>query len=56
MELTEILKVYGPLGLGWLGFIYLGKWVLGRYDRELETKMTLALALKDLTDHIKGRQ
>ena len=29
MELTEILKVYGPLGLGWLGFIYLGRWVLG---------------------------
>jgi hypothetical protein len=56
MELSEILKVYGPLGLGWIGFLWLGRWVLARYDKELETKMTLAMALKDLTDHIKARQ
>jgi len=56
MELAEILKVYGPLGLGWIVALYLGRFILARYDKDLETKLTLAQALQDLTEHIRGRR
>lgn len=53
MEVSEILKVYGPLGMGWVVAIYLGRFILARYDKDLETKLTLAQALIELTEHVR---
>ena len=53
MEYTEILKIYGPLSLGWIVAAYLGKFILDRYERDIEAKTALALALQNLAVSIK---
>lgn len=53
MEWSEFVKVYGPLGLGWVGFGYLGWWLLQRLDRFLEAQVKLALTLDGLTKAIE---
>ena len=55
MEYAEIFKLYGPLALGWVVAAYLGKFILARYDADIEAKTKLALALQQLTEAIKGR-
>jgi hypothetical protein len=53
MDLIELLKVYGPLGLGWIVALYLGRFILGRYDKDLDTKTELAHSLKEHTDGVR---
>jgi len=55
MEWTEILKLYGPQAIPWLALAYVGKWLLGRMDSDLETRVKLALALEGLTTAIKEK-
>ena len=55
MEYAEILKLYGPLALGWVIAAYLGKFILQRYDADIEAKTKLALALQSLAETVKGR-
>jgi len=52
MELAELLKVYGPLGLGWIAFGYVGRFVLSRYDADIKAKTDLAIALQKLADRL----
>jgi len=52
MELAEILKVYGPMALGWIGFGYIGKFVLDRYDRDIDSRVKLASSLDALANVI----
>lgn len=56
MEFAELLKIYGPLGIGWILAAYLGKFILNRYDADLESKTKLALALQQLTEVIKAKR
>ena len=53
---VEFLKVYGPLALGWVGFAYIGKFILDRYDKDLESRIQLANALNALTKVIESSQ
>tara|TARA_R110000868_G_scaffold309916_1_gene571157 strand:- start:362 stop:532 length:171 start_codon:yes stop_codon:yes gene_type:complete len=53
MEYGELLKLYGPLSLGWIVAAYLGKFILDRYDRDIEAKTALSLALQKLAEEIK---
>lgn len=53
MELAEFLKVYGPLALGWVVAGYLGKFILDRYERDLDARVKLASALEGLTKIIE---
>jgi len=53
MEWSDFLKLYGPLSLGWIGFAWLGKWVLDRFDKQTETMVKLAVSLEALTNAIK---
>ena len=55
MEWTEILKLYGPQAIPWLALGYVGKWLMGRMDADLETRVKLAVALEGLTNAIKER-
>lgn len=55
MEYAEILKVYGPMAIGWIIAAYLGKFILQRYDADIEAKTKLALALQALAESVKGR-
>lgn len=49
MEILDIVKVYGPLGLGWVIAAYLLKFILDRYNADLEGRAKLATALDGLT-------
>ena len=54
MEIAEVLKLYGPLGMGWIAAAYLGQFVLKRYDADIQAKTSLAVALQQLADAIKA--
>ena len=55
MEWTELVKVYGPLGLFFPLFIYLLKFILDNYKTDIESRTKLAGALDSLTDAIEKR-
>lgn len=55
MELAEFLKIYGPMGIGWIIAAYLGSFILKRYDADIDAKTKLALALQSLAEAIKER-
>jgi len=52
MEWAEFLKLYGPMGIGWIVAAYLGLFILRRYDRDIDSKTQLALALQKLAEKI----
>ncbi len=56
MEFAELLKVYGPMAIGWVIAGYLGQFILKRYDADIDAKTKLALALQSLAESIKGRR
>lgn len=49
MEWTEFLKVYGPLAIGWIVAGYLMKFILDRYEKDIESRNALASALHELS-------
>lgn len=55
MEAADILKLYGPMAIGWIIAGYLGQFILKRYDADIDAKTKLAVALQQLADAIKGR-
>ena len=52
-EVTEILKVYGPLAIGWVVAGYLMKFILARYDADIQSRSDLAIAMQQLAQMIK---
>ena len=53
MEFTDILKIYGPLAIGWAVAAYLIKFIMDRYDRDIESRAKLASALEALSVNIR---
>lgn len=53
MEFGDIVKIYGPMGLGWVGFAYLGKFILDRYQADIDSRVKLSEAINGLTTMIK---
>ena len=51
----ENVKVYGPLGIGWVLAAYLIWFIVNRYDKQIESNIKLATALEGLTQIIKER-
>lgn len=49
MEMLELVKVYGPLALGWVVALWLIKFILDRYQADIEGRVKLATALDGLT-------
>lgn len=56
MDFSEILKIYGPMAIGWVVAGYMIKFVMDRYDRDIESRSKLASALEGLTNAVKERQ
>ena len=56
MEFAELIKVYGPLAIGWVIAGYLGQFILKRYDADIDAKTKLALALQALADSVEERK
>ena len=55
MDFTDILKIYGPLAIGWAVAGYLMKFIMDRYDKDIDAKVKLSTALDSLTSVIKER-
>jgi hypothetical protein len=54
--ISEFLKIYGPLGIGWLVAGYLIKVFLDRNKEDIESRVKLAVALETLTTWIKDNR
>ena len=55
MEFWPIIREFGPWSIGWGVAVYLGIFILKRYDSDIDSKIKLALALQSLAETIKGR-
>lgn len=53
MEIIDFLKLYGPLGLGWVFYAVERKRSMDREDKESEAKVSLAVILEKLTAAIE---
>lgn len=53
---VELAKVWGPLSIGWLVAGYLIKFIMDRYDKDIESRSHLASALDALTNVVKERE
>jgi hypothetical protein len=51
----DVVRVYGPLALGWVVAAYLLKFVLDRYQADIDARSKLASALESLTKVIEGK-
>ena len=51
--IPDILKIYGPLSLGWIVAAYLLKFVLDRYKDDIQARVDLATALDGLSKVIE---
>lgn len=49
----ELIKVWGPLSIGWVVAAYMIKFVFDRYDKDIESRSKLAAALDALADAVK---
>ena len=56
MDIMELLKAFGPQAIPWIALAWVGKWLMGRMDADLETRVKLAVALEGLTNAIKERK
>lgn len=53
MEWMDILRMYGPQSIPWIALAYVCKWILDRYDRDLDSRVKLATALEGLSSVIE---
>lgn len=52
--IPDILKIYGPLSLGWVVAAYLLKFILDRYKDDIDARVKLAMSLDGLARVIDG--
>lgn len=53
METLELVKAFGPWALGWAVALYLIKFILDRYDKDIDSRNALASALNNLSKIIE---
>lgn len=53
MEWGDLITKWGPLGIGWIVAGYLIKFIMDRYDKDIESRSKLASALEQLIDAVK---
>lgn len=51
----DIVRIYGPLALGWVVAAYLLKFILDRYNADIDARVKLATALDGLTKVIEDK-
>lgn len=45
----ELVKLWGPLSLGWVAAAYMGKFIMDRYDRDIDSRVKMAASIDALT-------
>lgn len=56
VEFTDILKIYGPMAIGWVVAGYLIKFIMDRYEKDIDSRAKLASALEGLEQAIRDRK
>lgn len=51
----DIMKLYGPLAIGWVVAAYLLKFILDRYNADIEARIKLATSLDALSKLIEEK-
>lgn len=51
----DVVRVYGPLALGWVVAAYLLKFILDRYQADIDARVKLATAIDSLSKIIEGK-
>jgi hypothetical protein len=54
--LVDLVKIYGPLSLGWVAAFYMLKFVLDRYAADIDARVKMANAIDSLTRIIEGME
>lgn len=52
-NILDVLKIYGPLAIGWLVAGYLIKFIMDRYEKDIDSRSKLASALDALATAVK---
>ena len=53
VDFGDILKIYGPMAIGWIVAGYLIKFIIDRYQQDIESRSKLASALEALGDKLE---
>lgn len=53
---ADFFKLYGPLAIGWVGFVYMLVWTLRRYDAEIERRIKDVTVMEKLADVVEARE
>lgn len=54
MEWGEFIKIYGPMAIGWVIAAYLGKFILDRYQSDIDSRVSLSQAINNLAKLIEA--
>lgn len=54
IAIGDLVKIWGPLAIGWMIAAYLLKFILDRYNADIEARVRLAGALDKLTSTIES--
>ncbi len=49
----ELAKLWGPLSLGWVAAAYMGKFIMDRYEKDIDSRVSLASAINALKDTVE---
>ena len=49
----ELIKLWGPLSIGWIVAAYLIKFIMDRYNSDIESRSKLAMALDSLAKAVE---
>lgn len=52
----DFLKIQGPLAIGWVLAAFLIKFILGRYDEDIKSRIELANSLEMLSKAVEDRK
>lgn len=53
MEWGDLITKWGPLGIGWVVAGYLIKFIMDRYNADIESRSKLAVALESLAKAVE---
>lgn len=51
--ILELVKLWGPLSLGWVAAVYMAWFIMTRYDKDIESRVALATAINSLKEAVE---
>ena len=51
--ILELVKLWGPLSLGWVAAAYMAWFIMTRYDKDIDSRVSLATAINSLKEAVE---